>query len=85
MSETRGFGTLITHLLDEHWPNSGVNGWYLADLIRAAQLSEPQGCKVTLTTNARPGYDKERCGLPVVAHGLCRKHLDDRLRLGGAA
>lgn len=33
-SELRqGLGAAITQLLDEHWPNSGVNGWYLTDLL----------------------------------------------------
>lgn len=31
---TQGLGATITRLLAEHWPNSGVNGHYLADLLR---------------------------------------------------
>lgn len=33
-TERQGLGRVIVGLLDEHWPNSGVNGWYLADLLR---------------------------------------------------
>lgn len=33
LRERAGLGRLITGLLEEHWPNSGVNGWYLTDLI----------------------------------------------------
>lgn len=40
-----GFGTLVEGLLDEHWPDNQVNGWYLADLLRdkGARLVPPCG------------------------------------------
>lgn len=38
---SRGLGAILTRLLAEHWPNSGVNGHYLADLLR--EQSNPPG------------------------------------------
>lgn len=39
LSESRaGLGALVTRLLEEHWPDSGVNGWYLTDLLRDAEV-----------------------------------------------
>jgi hypothetical protein len=49
----------------------------------------PETCRITLTTPVRfggkVGSVVPKCGLPVVAYGLCFKHYRDRLRLGGAA
>lgn len=38
-----GLGALIERTLTEHWPNSGVNAWYLADLLRDAGVRTPPG------------------------------------------
>jgi hypothetical protein len=32
--QSQGLGRMVADLLDDHWPDHAVNGWYLADLLR---------------------------------------------------
>lgn len=44
----QGLGATITRHLEEHWPNSGVNGHYLADLLRGIDPEDyGPGCECT--------------------------------------
>jgi hypothetical protein len=64
---SHGLGAMVTRLLAEHWPGSGVNGYYLADLLRE------EGVRVI------PPVKPCACGHPSVDHdtaGHCM-HLCD--------
>jgi hypothetical protein len=50
-------------------------------LTSTQQLEDLFGCRVTVAAETRRGTT--RCGLPVVANGLCAKHEAERIRLGG--
>lgn len=47
-----GLGAAITALLAEHWPDSGVNGHYLADLLRGEDYGP--GCDCTSLCSMGP-------------------------------
>lgn len=60
-TERIGLGGRITELLDEHWPNSGVNGHHLADLLRADRPLGGIG-EWRVVFDDRPAPDDNRSG-----------------------
>lgn len=54
-------------------------------MTRPKPLAPTTGCPVTVwppSAAETRTHDPRRCGEPVVARGLCAKHLADRRRLG---
>jgi hypothetical protein len=71
----------MTGAFDRYWLT--LVGWRA--VLTAPEPEERDGCivHVGLADYVGKGCPRPVCGLPVVRYGLCRKHLRERVRLGG--